>query len=808
MELRTPLKSENLFIIAFRHYPTFHMSGERQDKKVKFGRLFSFRSQDHPESREQRVVAAQGPVYDTSGRPNRNTVPPTVQSTSIPITLESFHANGRDWDNDDERSGIPGGWQSANLNPQFRDGIYPNPSVSTSSTDDLLASSKDTTLELESQRPSQHHDRSSYGRKLRRSHEPTPLSPEGPSSPHSTRTRTRAINLSESDNRTVRDPRTPTAESVEMDSTPMHRISPHDTSPDNLPANPDEADEELARVLEESRLEFEMIEQTRLVFDQHNAPSYSPLVGSYSQPVAGNDNLEEDEEFLRVLEESRLEALAVEESLRGEAEALERSRLEAIRQSCQEALDKSRAEAQEKKILRLEAQSQERKRQEEVEGLARFRPEKIRQSRIKALDRSQREAQAKEQQCPRINAKEQQYREAQVKDPLRPRVQATERLRLEAEAKEKQQLRLEVESKEQLRLKSQAKEKVRLEVETKEQSNLETFNVPLVKSRFVSGRGVSPKPLDHFIPPRTNPRTLKAMLSPSESREADGRDPETSLLHSILSPSQIEHFNSASDNVSPRIGTTGHSQTNVSAGVRSAPYFDFPSTTFVPPKDVSPSTKPHLESIQHTSPSLFNSSTIGEGTKVGTVDNAFDSDYHSASTIFSASIMASKYGYPESKSPCHASSDAVLFPSLTFLPPTNIILSASDLENIDAMDPNTSKQPEAKQPESSTDFHTTFAHEDHYKYSNAFFPNTMESTTHNDNLSGSNFVGSERLLFQSLPREFDTTVSNSDDAKDVFIPPPDSTLPFKFQNLHHLKYTIATSTGLPETHNNKSSSIS
>jgi hypothetical protein len=98
----------------------------------------------------------------------------------------------------------------------------------------------------------------------------------------------------------------------------------------------------------------------------------------------------------------------------------------------------------------------------------------------------------------------------------------------------------------------------------------------------------------------------------------------------------------------------------------------------------------------------------------------------------------------------------------------------------------------------------------------------MESATHN-NLNHSDFVGSE--IFQSPPRHFHTTVSNSDDAKDLFIPPPTSTLPFKLQNLHHLENTTGsgfdfsaiaastslpeTSTSLPETHdNNESSSIS
>ena len=730
------------------------MSGERQDKKKgNLGRPCSIRSQDHPERQDQTGVAAQGPVTNSSRGPKRNTVPRAVQSTSTPITPESPRANVRDWDDNDERSGIPGGWPSANSNPQFRDGIYHSPSASTSWTDDLSASSQDTMVESEPQRPSQHHNRSPFGRNVMQRREPAPLSSEGSSSSHSTRTRPRAANLSEYDNRAARDPRTPTAERVEMDSPPTRRISPHATSPDNFPANADEEDEVLARVLEESRLEFEAIEQARLVGDQPNAPSYSPVVGSYSQPVAGNYNAEEDEEFLSVLEESRLEALAVEESLREEAEALERSRLEALQ------------------------------------------------------------------------AKKEQDREAQAKEQLRRRVQATERLRLEAEANEKEKLRLEAESKEQHRLKAQAKEQLRLETEAKEQLRLEAeakeklrleaLKGPLVNPRFVSGPGDSPKALDHFIPPRTNPSTVKTMLSPSESQEVDGRDPESSLLHSILSPSQIKDFNSASDSASPPRGTTGHSQTNVSSGVRSAPPFDFPSTSFVPPVDVFPSTKLHLDFIEDSSPSLFNPSTIGEGSRVGTVDNALDSD-HAASTIFSAPIMADKYGNPDFKSRYHASSDANLFPSITFSPPTNTILSPSNLENTEATDLDASEQPEAKQTESSTDFHTTFARQDHFSV-NAFFPNTMESTIHNYDLNNSDFVGSERFPFQSLPREFDTTASNSDDTKDVFIPPPDSTLSFKLQNLHYLENTvdtgfefstIAASTSLPETRDNASSSIS
>ena len=157
------------------------MSGERQDKKRgNLGRpCWFFRSQDHLERQDQTGVAAQGPVTNSSRGPKRNTVPRAVQSTSTPITPESPRANVRDWDDNDERSGIPGGWPSANSNPQFRDGIYHSPSASTSWTDDLSASSQDTMVESEPQRPSQHRNRSPFGRNVMQRREPAPLSSEG-----------------------------------------------------------------------------------------------------------------------------------------------------------------------------------------------------------------------------------------------------------------------------------------------------------------------------------------------------------------------------------------------------------------------------------------------------------------------------------------------------------------------------------------------------------------------------------------------------------------------------------------------------
>jgi len=150
-----------LFVITFSDYSPLHMSGERQDqKKGKFPRLFSFRSQDRPESLDRTGVAAQGSVTNSSRRPNSNTIPRVLQSTSTPNIPEGPHAKARDRDDDDGKPGIPGGWPSANLNPQFRDGIYQSPSLATSWTDDLSASSQDTAVESEPQTPSQPRNRS------------------------------------------------------------------------------------------------------------------------------------------------------------------------------------------------------------------------------------------------------------------------------------------------------------------------------------------------------------------------------------------------------------------------------------------------------------------------------------------------------------------------------------------------------------------------------------------------------------------------------------------------------------------------
>ena len=173
------------------------------------------------------------------------------------------------------------------------------------------------------------------------------------------------------------------------------------------------------------------------------------------------------------MERPHLEWPAVEESRRQEAETLERSRLEDIRQSCQKALEKSRRESQAKEKLRLENQARERiqtqahERTRQEEAVAVF--EAIRQDNIlkKSRPETQTKGQLQTQAEKRTHQREVEaikrfhteqirrsaldpfercWREALAK-PLTGQV--NDCLHLETEAMEREELLLNAEAKEQ-----------------------------------------------------------------------------------------------------------------------------------------------------------------------------------------------------------------------------------------------------------------------------------------------------------------------------------------------------------------------